>query len=61
MQPDMGDNLCAAHLHHHWNCAVTVHLASALPTRVLKSSTNNRIPGQAGTSADRLHQPDHTS
>ena len=37
MQPDMRDNAFAARFHDHRNRAVTVHLASALPTRVLTS------------------------
>jgi hypothetical protein len=34
VQADMGDDLLAAPFHHHRNRAVSVHLASALPTRV---------------------------
>ena len=35
VQPDMRDDLLAAAFHHHRNRAVTVHLASALQSRVV--------------------------
>jgi hypothetical protein len=39
VQADMSDDLLAAPFHHHRRRAVSVHLASALPARVLTSST----------------------
>src|SRR6266508_6190551 len=41
MQPDMGDDLLAAPFHHHRDRAVTVHLASALQSRVPDASTTS--------------------
>ena len=41
VQSDMSDDLLAASFHHHRNRAVTVHLASALPTRISDASTTS--------------------
>ena len=41
VQADMGDDLVAAAFHHHRDCAVTVHLASALQVRGSDASTTS--------------------
>ena len=56
MRSDMAGHLTIAADHPNaFHAACNVHLASALPIRSSGLLSDTRIPGQAGTSADRLN------